>query len=87
MAKINDIFLPDGKITLSDSTKFVRLGREIKISPKSLATLDKDLISVSIKIGESHYASLIMSKETWDELLKWEEIKVDTLKQFKKRYL
>jgi UDP-N-acetylglucosamine enolpyruvyl transferase len=77
-------------------SKFGSLGREIKISPKSHITFNKpgfkteffvDSVSLLIGIGNDNTADLIMSKESWEALVAGEEINIDTLKEFKEKYL
>lgn len=73
-----------------------RLGKEIKISPKSFATINKpgykteffvETVSVTIGIGKDHVADLIMSKEAWEALNSGEEVSITTLKEFQKKYV
>lgn len=73
---------------------FVRFGKEIKVTPKANATINKpgfmakfhgETVSVLIGIGKSHTADLIMDKEAWEALNAGEEISIDTTEQFKKK--
>lgn len=76
--------------------RFDRLGREIKISPKSNITVNKpgfqteffvESINVVIGIGNHHTADLVMSKDAWIALNSGEEIHVSTTEEFKKKYV
>lgn len=73
-----------------------KLGREIKISPKSCVTVNKpgysvefytESVNVVIGIGKDNTADLIMSKEAWDALLNGEEISITTTDDFVKKYV
>lgn len=75
---------------------FTRLGKEIKISPKSSVSINApgfkaeffdETVSLVIGIGKDHSADLIMTKEAWDALNNGEEITIDSSKEFKKKYL
>lgn len=69
-----------------------RLGKEIKISPKTLVTFDPpmtqehfvDTASVIIGIGKDNYAELRMDVEAWEALNKGAEIHIETAKNYKK---
>lgn len=73
-----------------------RLGREIKISPKSLTSvstepggsikINTECVSVSIGIGKDHVAWLIMPKAAWNALLAGEDIDITTTEDFKKKF-
>lgn len=75
---------------------YTRLGREIKISPKSLTTvstepgssikINTESVSVTIGIGKDHVAWLIMPKAAWNALLAGEEVDVETTERFKKKF-
>ncbi len=76
--------------------KFKKLGKEIKISPKTYVSVNKEKssitygtesISINIGIGKNHVAHLTMSLEAWEALNEGQEIKTTTLKEFKKEYL
>lgn len=78
------------------TSRFVRFGKELRISPKSNATLNApgfkaeyfvETVSVLIGIGNDHAAELIMSKEAWLALTSGAEASVTTTEQFKKQYL
>lgn len=68
-----------------------RLGREIKISPKSSCLLFKpfsvdyavDMVVVIIGIGKDHTAELSMTKDAWQALNLGEEISIMTTKENK----
>ena len=75
---------------------FARLGREIRISPKSNASFNKpgfkteffvESVNVVIGIGNDHSADLIMSKDAWEALNNGEPISITTTEQFKKRFI
>lgn len=76
------------KMTFKQSfTAVGKLGREIKISPKSHITLNKagfsveyfvDTVSICIGIGNDHTAELIMTKDAWEALNSGAEINIDT---------
>ena len=71
---------------------FARLGKEIKISPKTNCNVNKEgyslecfTESIEVLIGIGKYtATLIMSKEAW-VALQTEEVKIVTTEQFKKK--
>ena len=76
--------------------KFKKLGKEIKISPKTYISVNKEnssiiygteSISINIGIGKNHVAHLTMSLEAWEVLNEGQEVKTTTLKEFKKEYL
>lgn len=67
------------------------LGREMKISPKTLAitydsgygmTFNENSVEVVIGIGTNHTAHLFMSIEAYDAWLKGEPMNITTLKEF-----
>lgn len=73
---------------------FKRLGKEIKISPKTKVSINKAGGSIDfeaacadilINIGSNHTAHLIMTTEALESLQNGAEINVDTLKEFKKQ--
>jgi len=75
---------------------FGRLGREIKISPKTNINVNKagykteyfvPTVEVLIGIGKDHAATLIMDIEAWEALKSGEEIIITTTKEFKKKFL
>jgi hypothetical protein len=74
--------------------KYGRLGRELKISPKSNFTVLEpghkreyftSQIEVTIGIGKNETASLIMSTDAWEAFKQNEEIIIETTKQFKSK--
>lgn len=82
--------------TFSIQNGFSRLGKEIKISPKSLVTINKpgykkeifvESVSLIVGIGNDHVAELVMDKEAWDALKSGELISTTTHKEFIKKYL
>jgi hypothetical protein len=75
---------------------FVRLGKEIRISPKACTTVNKagykteffvETVSVNIGIGKDHTADLIMTVDAWKALLDGEEVNVMTTEEWKKLYV
>lgn len=97
--KVEMVTPKDGTATRSYNQsieKFGRLGREIKISPKSSIAINTagftteffvDTVSVLIGIGKDYTADLIMTKEAWYALNNGEKINIDTDKEFKKKFL
>ena len=84
------------KVISQEILKFKKLGKEIKISPKTYVCANKEnysitygteSISINIGIGKDHVAHLTMSLEAWEALNEGQEIKTTTLKEFKKEYL
>jgi len=74
---------------------FIRLGKEIKISPKANASINKagykaeyfvDTVSVCIGIGKDHTAELIMTKDAWEALKSGEKVKVETTEEHKQKF-
>lgn len=74
---------------------FKRLGKEIKISPKSHCCLNVagykaeyfvETVSICIGIGKDHTAELIMTKEAYDALNSGEKVEITTTEQFKEKY-
>ena len=94
-----EMVLKNGKSTRSyryELQGLARLGREIKISPKSHVTINKpgysmemfvESVSIVIGIGNDQVADLVMSKEAWEALLKGEKIHITTTEEFKKKYV
>ncbi len=75
---------------------FIRLGKEIKISPKANTTINKpgfkleffvESVNIVIGIGKDHVADLIMSKDAWEALNDGEEVSITTTEEFKKKYV
>ena len=83
------------KVISQEILKFKKLGKEIKISPKTYVSVNKEnsityrteSININIGIGKDHVAHLTMSLEAWEALNEGQEIKTTTLKEFKKEYL
>ena len=84
------------KVISQEILKFKKLGKEIKISPKTYISVNKEnfsivygteSISINIGIGKDHLAHLTMSLESWEALNEGQEVKTTTLKEFKKEYL
>lgn len=73
-----------------------RLGREIKISPKSLTSVSTEpggsikfntlMVNVTIGIGKDHTAHLVMTKAAWNALIAGEDINITTTEEFKKKF-
>lgn len=75
---------------------FRYFGRELKISPKSNACLNKEglkmeffeeTVSVLVGIGKDHSADLIMTKSAWDAFVNGGDISIDTVNEFESRYI
>lgn len=84
------------KVISQEILKFKKLGKEIKISPKTCISVNKEnfsivygteSINVNIGVGKDHLAHLTMSLEAWETLNEGQEVKTTTLKEFKKEYL
>ena len=84
------------KVISQEILKFKKLGKEIKISPKTCVGVNKEnfsivygteSINVNVGIGKDHVAHLTMSLEAWGALNEGQELKTTTLKEFKKEYL
>ena len=84
------------KVISQEILKFKKLGKEIKISPKTYISVNKEnysitygteSISINIGIGKDHVAHLTMSLDSWEALNEGQEVKTTTLKEFKKEYL
>ena len=91
--KIKELYKPK-VIYNKEINSFLRLGKEIKISPKSNCTLNEEgfkahynveSVSLTINIGDKHIAILSMTKEAWLSLQSGEEISFMTTEQFKKQ--
>lgn len=76
--------------------KFDKLGKELKISPKSHVTINKpgykqefyvESVSLLVGIGKDHTADITMSKEAWEAFKNGEKIDITTLKEFKRDFL
>lgn len=74
---------------------FARLGREIKITPKSNIEINEagyskkyfvPSISVLIGIGNDHTATLLMDVESWEALKNGAKIDITTTQDIKKKY-
>src|SRR5690606_2581004 len=76
---------------------FARLGREIKISPKSKVSINSpgykveffvETVDVLIGIGNDHTAHLVMEVEAWKALQhRANKIDITTLKKYEKEFL
>ena len=73
---------------------FKRLGKEIKISPKTKVSINKaggsidfevPCADILIGIGKNHTAHLVMTTEALEALQSGALIEIDTLKEFKKQ--
>lgn len=71
------------------------LGKEIKISPKTMITINSpgyrktyyvESVEVLIGIGNNHTATLIMSKDAFDALQSGEKVDITTIQDFKRQY-
>lgn len=77
-------------------TKFGKLGKEVKISPKSQICHNDEgfslkynvpTVNVLIGIGKDHTAEMVMTREAWEALNNGEEISITTEKEFKEKFL
>ncbi len=84
------------RIYSQEISEFNRLGREIRISPKSNITVNKkgfkvefftETVNVLIGIGKHWAADVIMTKDAWEALLSGEKISIETTEQFKRKYI
>jgi hypothetical protein len=73
-----------------------RLGKEVRISPKAMASINKpgfkvefftETVTVCVNIGENHCADLIMTKSAWEALKSGEQQNAITISEFKRSYL
>jgi len=80
----------------SDILGHVYFGRELKISPKSDATVSgpgfkseylEETVSVLIGIGRNNTAELVMTKRAWEAFVNGEEVDITTVKQFAAMYI
>lgn len=83
-------------ITSSYPENFGSLGRRIEFGAKSKVSINKPgmevkfftkTVDVLIGIGKDHVAYLIMDADAWDALKKGQKINIDTLQEFKKKFL
>ena len=88
--------LPVSKIIHSQSENHGKLGRRIEIGSTAHVTVNKPgmkvefftpTVDVLIGIGNDHVANLIMDKDAWEALKSGEEINIDSLKDFTKKFL
>ena len=72
------------------------LGKEIKVSPKSLISLNQKgfsiefyvpTVEVLIGIGNNYTAYLIMEEDGWKALNKGAKVDITTLKEFKDKFI
>jgi hypothetical protein len=83
------------KTKKSDFPKVSALGRELKISPKSLVTFNSTrkteflspTVSVIVGIGKDEYAELIMSVDAWKALKNGASVDIETVQSFKKKHI
>ena len=88
------IMVGDGptNMTMKQQIKGVSpLGREIKISPKTVAISNKEgyeisfyvpTVSMTLGVGNDHIIEVVMTEEAFDELLNGAEITYTTAKEF-----
>jgi hypothetical protein len=93
------IMVEDGPVNIRFTQRiknFIRLGREMKISPKANASVNEagykveyfvDTVSVCIGIGKDHTAELIMTMDAWWALHEGARIHIETTEEFKKKYV
>jgi len=74
--------------------EYAKLGREIKISPKTLVSINNPgykkeyfthTVEVIIGIGKNNTASILMDIDTWEALKNGDEILTTKIKDFKGR--
>ena len=94
--KVKMHYPEDGEVTRTYKQSINRiepLGREIKISPKSAATVNEaghelkflvPTVSVLIGIGKDETADLVMTEDAWNALNNGEKLNISTVKEFKK---
>ena len=70
-----------------DFQKISKLGKEIKISPQSVVVQKADIVIIQIHIGTDYVTSLVMSPEALEAIRRGEKIQIDTMKEFKNKYL
>ena len=70
-----------------DFQKVSRLGKEIKISPKTLVVQKADIVMIQLQIGNDFVASLVMSPEALEAIRRGEAIHADKMRDFKDKYL
>lgn len=94
--KIDELGPPMRSIKTNGIVSFVRLGKEIKISPKAHATIENsgskyefftETVSVLIGIGNDHTATLIMDIDAWRALNAGEKVDITTTKEYEEQYV
>lgn len=74
---------------------FARLGKEIKITPKSNVSINKEgfkveyfekTVSVRIRIGFDHDALLVMTEDAWKALKGGDEVTIITTREQQKKF-
>jgi hypothetical protein len=74
---------------------FARLGKEIKITPKSNISINKEgfkvecverTVSINVKIGLDHTALVVMTEDAWKALKAGDEVSVTTTKEQQKKF-
>lgn len=80
----------------SEIERFVRFGRELKITPKANATVSKPgfrieffvpTVSVLVGIGNDHVANLVMDLEAWKAFVEGEKLHITTTEEFNKQFI
>lgn len=75
----------------SEIVRFLRFGRELKITPKAHCSINKPgfkieffspAVNVLIGIGNDHVAHLVMDLHAWEALVKGAEVHITTTKEF-----
>lgn len=91
-----NIGVPATRIYHQTILGYLYFGRELKVSPKSNAVLNKvgykseffvETVSVLIGIGDDYTADLVMTKGAWDAFVAGETINIDTVKEFNAKYI
>ena len=73
-----------------EKVKYTSLGKEIRISPKTLVSIDvlSGIATFALLIkGKEKFIGIMMDKETFEAIKQGEEVTTTTLKEFKKQIL
>jgi hypothetical protein len=80
----------------SQVDNYASLGKELKFSPKSKVAINKkgwrlefytETVELLFGIGDDHVGRIIMDKDAWEALKEGERLDIETLKDFKKKFL
>lgn len=95
MEGIEQIKQPTRSVIEQKIEGFLRLGKEIKITPKANVTINKpgyslkhftETVSLIIGIGNNHLADLVMNKDAWEALKAGESVHIETTEEYKKKF-